>query len=66
LVDVAFAMTSLVFFPIALEVHIEALVHSWLPVLIAIGASGSDERSLTYWLGRVICWERKFLDFGSM
>src|SRR6516225_622654 len=35
---VAFAMNSLVFLLIGLEVHIEALVHSWLPVLIAVAA----------------------------
>lgn len=34
----AFVMNSLVFLLIGLEVHIDALVHSWLPVLCAIGA----------------------------
>jgi len=35
---VAFAMNSLVFLLIGLEVHIDALVRSWRPVLFAIGA----------------------------
>ena len=35
---VAFAMNSLVFLLIGLEVHIDALVRSWLPVLIAVSA----------------------------
>src|SRR5215469_11681138 len=35
---VAFAMNSLVFLLIGLEVHIDALVRSWRPVLLAIGA----------------------------
>lgn len=34
----AFVMNSLVFLLIGLEVHIDALVHSWLPVLCAVGA----------------------------
>lgn len=34
----AFVMNSLVFLLIGLEVHIDALVHSWVPVLVAIGA----------------------------
>src|SRR5215813_7615854 len=35
---VAFAMNSLVFLLIGLEVHIDALIRSWQPVLFAIGA----------------------------
>ena len=35
---VAFAMNSLVFLLIGLEVHIDALVRSWRPVLFAVGA----------------------------
>jgi len=35
---VAFAMNSLVFLLIGLEVHIDALLRSWRPVLFAIGA----------------------------
>jgi len=34
----AFAMNSLVFLLIGLEVHIDALVRSWRPVLFAVGA----------------------------
>jgi CPA1 family monovalent cation:H+ antiporter len=35
---VAFVMNSLVFLLIGLEVHIDALIRSWLPVLIAVAA----------------------------
>jgi CPA1 family monovalent cation:H+ antiporter len=35
---VAFAMNSLVFLLIGLEVHIDALLRSWRPVLFAVGA----------------------------
>jgi CPA1 family monovalent cation:H+ antiporter len=35
---VAFAMNSLVFLLIGLEVHIDALARSWRPVLISVGA----------------------------
>ncbi len=35
---IAFAMNSLVFLLIGLEVHIDALAHAWRPVLLAIAA----------------------------
>ncbi len=35
---IAFVMNSLVFLLIGLEVHIDALVHAWRPILIAIAA----------------------------
>jgi CPA1 family monovalent cation:H+ antiporter len=35
---VAFLMNSLVFLLIGLEIHVDALAHSWSPILLAVGA----------------------------